>query len=82
MEFIYRFCIHQFNMYWKFNMNIENINKNSFHGIYKRYFFKCRIKQTLYTKYKLTNNDNDLLKYKLFTNSLTNYSVKIKELII
>ena len=29
------------------------------------------IKQKLYKKYKLTTNENYLIKYKLFTNSLT-----------
>ena len=34
----------------------------------------------MYTKYKLTNNDNNLLKYKLFKNSLILlYSVILKE---
>ena len=51
-------------------MKIENIKKNVFYGIQKK-LKKCRIKQKLYKKYKLTNNENDLLKYKLYTNSLT-----------
>ena len=41
-------------------MKIEN-KQNKKIMEYKRNLKKCRIKQKLYKKYKLTNNENDLL---------------------
>ena len=49
---------------------MDNILKQIIPWITKEIYKKCKIKKKLYTKYKLTNNDNDLLDYKLFKNSL------------
>ena len=51
-------------------MIIQNIKKSILWNT-KEMYNKCRFKQKLYTKYKLTYNDNDLLEYNLFKNSLT-----------
>ena len=52
-------------------MNMDNILKQNIPWITKEIYKKCKIKQKLYTNYKLTNNDNDFLEYKLFKNCLT-----------
>ena len=58
-------------------MKIEYIKK-MYSMEYNRNLKKCRIKPKLYKTYKLTNNENDLIKYKLFTNSLTTLIRKTK----
>ena len=49
---------------------------------YKSNLKNIRIKQKRYKKYKLTNNENDLLKYKLFKYSSTTLIYNTKTNII
>ena len=71
------FCIHKFNIYCPVYEN-RKYKKKFIPWNTKRNLKKCRIKQKLYKKYKLTNNENDLLKLQIVYNSLTTLIRKTK----